>query len=87
MSQTMHVGDVSATLDGYLFKFSVRPPHSSSGLSLERRVNLPFKGLSMAMHPPTNVVAVIEGAGPASYVTPKRFPNLCRATLTNSTLV
>ena len=81
---TILAGDTLVTIEGRQGDRKMtfaRPPSKSGEPKHEWTVKLPFHGWSMAIHPPTNVVAVSENTGSVSYVTSKsvRF----RARLTN----
>ena len=79
-SETEHPKKTHAILNNDKITFT----REYSGLEEQQQwvVRLPFKGWSMAMHPPSNVVAVSEDPKSPSYVTPERFKNTYLAMLT-----
>lgn len=66
--------------DGRNVRF-IKLPSMAVPAKEERAFSLPFDGWSMAVHPPTNVLAVSECPGPDLYVTSEWFPSSDNMTL------
>jgi hypothetical protein len=77
-------GDTLVTVGRAMMGFVQLPSKAKRLPTRGWAVDLAFDGWSVAMHPPTNVVAVSEHTGSLSYVSFQWSSNPVRETLTNS---